>query len=226
MNLSIRSTINPRSIKRHSRNFDRPLPGVLILTLALTLAACDHRLIFIQAPPDAVMVTKLPINLAVHFEESFANSLYKDKAQQQGLRNIDFGDAQTNMFQRILGTMFADLQFVSDAANLPDGTQALLNIGLKDFQFSTPRQSYTKSCEVWLNYELAFYTPQGELISDINLSAYGSASVSGGRSYPYYVKLALNRAIRDAGARLVVELPRNPKIIHIVETLSNGERDS
>lgn len=220
MSMSTGATINHIGCRYHG------LGRLLPVALLITLTACDHRMISIQAPPDAVMTVRLPVNLSVHFEDSLTGTVYQDDKQPRGLRKITVGDAQTNMFERVLGALFINLQSVPDATSLPIGTDVLVTISLKDFQFSTPKQSYNSSCEVWMKYELVFYTPAGELISDMKLSAYGSAAVSGGKTYPYYVRLALNRAIRDVGARLIVELPKDPKIIHIVKTLSTGGNDS
>lgn len=194
---------------------------LLLGALVVALSACDHRMFSIEVPPQMVMVDQLAVNLAVLFDDSLTGYLYDDNTQRQGLRQITASDAQVTMFQRALSALFADIQVVTDATALPNETEALLSISRTDFQFSTPDQSYTNSCEVWLSYELAISTPTGEPIDTIKLSAYGSASVAGGKSYPYYVRLALNRAIRDAGARLIAELPKNPKIIHIVEPYNN-----
>ena len=202
-------------------------PALMLYCLAAStvflLGGCDHKRIHIQAPAEVVVITKLPIHLAIRFEEQLMDSHFNDETQPKGLRNIALGEAHANMFRRVLGALFASVYEDTGEGVLPNQTQLVIDVRLKNFQFSTPKQSHAPNCEAWISYELALSTPANQSVSTpLNLNAYGSASVSSGRSYPYYVRLALNRAIRDAGAQLIATLPNHAKIIHIVEASLSG----
>jgi len=76
---------------------------------------------------------------------------------------------------------------------------------------------------VTIRYRIGVFTQQGEPADSMTLTGYGSAGDTG-RAAPSLVN-ATRAAMRDAAAKLLVQMPRQPVALKLIagETLRAGE---
>jgi len=88
---------------------------------------------------------------------------------------------------------------------------AVIVPGIDAFEFSLPRQSRSKQFAVWIRYNLHVYTPDGTLIMNWPISAYGQ---SDDRTFSTSAAMeeAVIKAMRDAAASILIGFAEEPEI--------------
>ncbi len=83
---------------------------------------------------------------------------------------------------------------------------------VREVQLSTPSDSYLNVYEVWIKYNLDIETADGEPIDSWFLPAYGKTPDSYLLSRSVAIEAAAVVALRDAGAKLMLDFFRIPAL--------------
>ena len=172
-----------------------------VLTL---LAGCDQALTIPATVPEPV-VQPLPLDVALHFTDEFANYHYHEHVAGESEWTIDLGKANVALFENVARRLFRSATRVTTR---PTGSaaaafNAIIEPGIEAFEFSLPNQSATDQYSVWIRYTVKVFRPDGELLTAWNVSAYGesgSTLMRPARSMQQATLLAL----RDAAATITV----------------------
>jgi hypothetical protein len=158
-----------------------------------------------QLPPP--LIDKLPATIALHYPAEFAGYVHKETRNQVDYE-ISLGPPHVIKLRRLLEAMFARVVEVDDPTQALAADPSVLMVlepRFEDYSFLTPRDMAGESFTVTIRYRLNVFNPQGERVDGYVFTGYGrekSSMVS--NSEPLVV--ATQRAMRDAGAKIAVEL--------------------
>jgi hypothetical protein len=180
-----------------------------VLGGSLLLAGCGG--VQVRPDPDLPKPLLRPIPANVGLVLGTELSGYRHEETRQGDDwTVELGPGHIEEFEAIFRASFADLQvFPSlDAARAASGLQAIFQPGIEQYSFTTARDTSGGYWAVTIRYRIAVLTPAGEPADALTLTGYGSARDKGGSSKS--LEGATLAAMRDAAAKFLVQLPRQP----------------
>ena len=131
---------------------------------------------------------------------------------------IDLGNQNLSFFQNLFKSMFAGVKEVSEPPFELDETRHLDGIvvpSIVKYGFLTPAISGLKFYSASIQYQIQLYDPAGEKIGDWNVIGYGK-SEGGAFGADDALGEATMLAIRDGGARVAIELAKQPEFAGLV----------
>jgi hypothetical protein len=138
---------------------------------------------------------------------------------------VELGPGHEQMLKAVFSATFRDVEVFrnADEARAATGLQGLFAPHIEQYSFATARETGGSYWAVTIRYRIAVSTAQGEVVDSITLTGYGSAGDTG-RSAPS-LDSATRAAMRDAAAKLLVQMPRQPVAEKLIagETLRAGE---
>jgi hypothetical protein len=205
---------------------------LVLLTLAGALAACGA--VRVQPEPNVPqpLLDKLPVTLGLYYPKEFREYVHREKRYGQEYE-VSLGPAHVSRLDRLFGYMFERIVPVEgiDAIRLvqPPLTMALVP-HLDEYAFITPRDTTGETFAVTIRYHFDLFDGQGRLVDSYTLTGYGNAP-SGSMSSTTPLVVATQRAMRDAGAKLAVELPEQDTVRRLlrgetVETMGPAVQDT
>lgn len=193
----------------------RRLPIVLGgLALTFWLGGCTHTLIVDGRFPSP-LVTEIPYRLGVYYPEEFRAYRYVEESDDRAKWIIDMGEAQTDMFATVLPGMFSEVRELKDVPGTEEGAadvDLVISPTMEEFQYTLPNETKVKVYEIWLKYNVQVFDPQGQLIADWILTAYGKTPTGFMQSNEAALNQAVVVALRDAGANLSLNFARVPEV--------------
>ena len=200
-------------MRNNSSKIIRALISVCFLTL---LGACASSFTVTGATPPP-LVPKLSLRGKMSYSDDFRRYNYAEKDKDRAIKNVDFGEAQTLLFERIFGQV---LHLVKD-----DSEQIDLRIEpeLLDFQYSVPRETKLKLYEIWLKYRVKITDADNQEIADWVVKGYGKTPTAMLTSATKAFNAATNVALRDVGAQLAIGFPKQAAIEQFIKKKSRGD---
>jgi len=194
--------------------------GGLLAGVLLAAACATNKVAITVASDIPVPVTsRLPLKAGVHYPEAVSRHVYEEDSEDRPKWHIESGASQIAMFSQVLGSMFSELR-VMDAMP-PQGSAAGLDLILEpkidEMQFSTPAELKTEFFEAWIRYELGVYKPDGSQLTTWRFEGYGKSSTAFMKNTNEGMNEAINMALRDAGAKMVVKFAEVPEIKSLAE---------
>jgi hypothetical protein len=104
------------------------------------------------------------------------------------------------------------VQVVTTKEEATPGADLVITPSVQEVQLSTPNQSYLNVYEVWIKYSLDIETADGVPIDRWFMPAYGKTPDSVLLSRSRAIEGATVVALRDAGAKLLLDFYRIPAI--------------
>lgn len=145
-----------------------------------------------------------PVTIGVHYPEEFRNFSYSEERYQVKYEAA-LGAAHVAKLDRLLGAMFREVLSVEDPAAGDSRVRFILVPRFEDYAFLTPRDVAGESYIVTVRYRIDVYSPDGQRLDGYVLTGYGRQK-SGMMSGAEPLKLATERAMRDAAAKVATEL--------------------
>jgi len=188
----------------------------LAITCAVATAlllGCSKQVVVETTFPEPI-IEELPLDAGVYFPETLRDYRYEEDLPNDIDWAFTLGDANVLMLDRALGALFRDVITVEQpggSGSPYDRLDVIIHPTVEAFEFSLPRQSRSDQYAVWIRYNLAVHTPDGRLITNWPVSAYGQADsklLRGGTA----MEAAVVRAMRDAIANIVIGFPLDKEI--------------
>jgi len=148
------------------------------------------------------------IHAAIVFDQAFRDYV----AQPNDKTTIDLGTAQVDALSKDFQGMFSRVDIVSSKEQAPRDCDLVIKPSVREVQVSTPSESYLNVYEVWIKYNLEIETADGEPIENWFLPAYGKTPNSFSLGRTAAIEDASIVALRDAGAKLVLDFFRIPSV--------------
>lgn len=196
--------------------------GKILPVLAIVLSGCSSQ-VEVQGSFPTPVVGQLPYTLGIHYPQSFSNYTYIENNKDRASRTIGIGSAQVNLFSTVLPSMFKKVIPVSDINNVAttQPVDLVLTVDVDDFQYTVPKETRVDMYEVWIKYNLRLFDPQGQLIADWLLTAYGKSPDELMQSESEAINQAMIVALRDAGASFSLSFNQVPEIRQWLENQSS-----
>jgi len=201
----------------------------LLAGTMLVLAGCaGTSSVQVDARFPEPVVAPLPLRMGVHLPEALRGYTHEEEIPRHSSWRFELGAANVNLFQPVFGAMFEEVVPVDrippqrgDAGRL-DG---IVRPTLETFQFDIPRTEDNEFVEVWVEYKLELYTPEGGLIAEWPVSGYGR-SREGNFSQDRSLSEATVEAMREVGAELSIGFASLPEVSDWLEDLGYEPSDT
>ena len=126
--------------------------------------------------------------------------------------SIDIGSAQTTMLGNAFKGLFSNIEILSSRDQMSFENALVVRPSVQEVQVSTPSDTYLNVYEVWIKYNLDIENSQGDVIDSWFMPAYGKTPDSFMLSKTNAIEEAAVIALRDAGAKLLLDFYRIPSI--------------
>lgn len=183
--------------------------------LCAFLSGCSNSLdLEVAASIPEPVVTQIPLQVGVYYDEDFRTRIYTENSADREDWRIDTRAARLSLFERVLPRMFESVEEISGPKAPPDSElDAVLHPKLKALQVALPEETHMNFYEAWINYDIRLLEPDGALIYSWDVIGYGKESDTGFfDSRGENLNAAIDTAMRDLGARLILGLPQRPQI--------------
>jgi hypothetical protein len=182
-------------------------PAFAAIVALLLLCGCAATKLTTQAQLPPPLIDKLPVRVGVHYPKEFAEYVHKETRSQIDYE-VTLGPAHVTNLNWLLGAMFAELVEVEDSTTIVEMRPPLLFVlepKFEEFSFLTPKDVAGEAFIVTIRYLLTLYDGNGSRVDSFTYTGYGRAKARtlGGKEP---LAIATQRAMRDAGAKVAVEL--------------------
>lgn len=189
-------------------SFNKTRTGwALAAVIAVTGCSGTTNIVIEQPLPD-VVAEPADMHATLVFDQEFLNYVARPNANT----SIGIGKAQAELLQKAFRGLFTQVKIVLSREEVRPGTQLVIIPSVREVQVSSPNESYLNVFEVWIKYNLDIETPDGQAIDSWFLPAYGKTSDSMLISRTKGIEQATIVAIRDAGAKLLLDFFRIPAV--------------
>jgi len=195
-------------IARNLRN--RAVPALLLVTTGCSTGVNLQ----VQSQVPVPLVTKLPLDLGVYYNENFREYVFKENAEDRQDWVIDNRESRISLFNQVLPSMFRSVSPVEDItspgnSNLLD---AIIEPEVVEMQLALPSETNLDLYEAWIRYNIKIHNPQGDLISQWQVTGYGKSPVETFSSNSKGLNNAIEIAMRDIGAKIALGFPHAPGV--------------
>ena len=175
------------------------------------LAACSSSVI-VESKFPSPLVAALPVKMGVLIPEELYNYIYTEQIRDESLWTIALGDANIAMFKPLFAKMFQETHNVDAVplANNQDSLDGVLKPTIEKFEFDIPSNEKNKFVEVWIQYQLTLFEPDGNTVVAWPVSGYGKHEL--GHSKEDAVQRAAITAMREVGAAIATKFAQQPQI--------------
>ena len=179
------------------------------LVLIVLLAGCSSSAsVKIAAAFPSVVSDPKPINASIFIEDSFASYVGTPNKNT----TIDIGASQVDLLKSAFSGLFGNVTFVTALDQINPETDLIITPSVLEVQVSTPTDNYLNVFEVWIKYNLEIEAADGTPITNWFMPAYGKSPDSFMASKEKAIEHATVVALRDAGAKLMLDFYRIPAI--------------
>jgi hypothetical protein len=171
------------------------------------LPACSSTKLDTKAQLPPPLLEQLPVRIGVHYPEEFAKYVHRETRSDIDYE-VNLGPAHVINFDWLLKAMFRDVVRIEDPGRVADLAPPLafvLEPKFEEYSFLTPKDVAGEAFIVTIRYQLTLYDGQGARVDSFALTGYGREKARTLASKEP-LAIATQRAMRDAGAKVAVEL--------------------
>ena len=192
----------------------RIIPALYALPIALALlAGCAPTKLTTQSQLPPPLIDQLPARVGVYYSKEFREYIHKETRSEVEYE-ITLGPAHVQNLNWLLKAMFADVIAVEDptlVAELQPSLVMVLEPRFEEYSFLTPKDVAGEAFIVTIRYLLTVYDGGGARVDAFTLTGYGRDKARTLASKEP-LQIATQRAMRDAGAKVAVELTEQESI--------------
>ena len=181
---------------------------VITAVICVTLVACGSANVVVRGEYPTPLIERYPYSAGVVLSPEFVNYVYQESREDRGVSSVDIGSAQTAIIENVLGAMFNRLEKFDSKPLIAD-VDIMFEPRLEDFQYSLPAETSVDVLEVWAKYGIRIYDETGRDITDWTVTAYGKTDQRFMSGTGTIFENAVMVAVRDLGANMILELPRD-----------------
>ena len=173
----------------------------------VALSACTSTELETRAALPPPLLEQLPVRIGIHYSKEFREYVHRESRASMDY-SVNLGPAHVTNLDWLLKAMFRDLVHVEDPAKIGSITPPLtfvLEPRFEEYSFLTPKDVAGEAYIVTIRYLLTVYDSSGARVDSFAFTGYGREKAHAlGNKEPLAV--ATQRAMRDAGAKIAVEL--------------------
>ncbi|MDH4259735.1 MAG: hypothetical protein OEW16_05450 [Gammaproteobacteria bacterium] len=171
------------------------------------LAGCTGTKLSAQSTLPPPLIEQLPARVGIYYSKEFREYVHKETRS-----NIDYeitlGPAHVQNLDWLLKAMFAEVVPVEDPTRVSDIRPPLVMVlepRFQEYSFLTPKDVAGEAFIVTIRYLLTVYDGDGGRVDAFTFTGYGREKARTLASKTP-LQIATQRAMRDAGAKVAVEL--------------------
>ena len=180
----------------------------------LVLSGCATN-ITVQGTVPTPLIAKVPLRVGVYYSPDFKNFRHQEVIEKHATYNVAFGHQNLNMFRSLFAAMFKSVVEVGKLPLTVDQAKGLDGIIVPEilkYGFLTPDISGLNFYSASIRYRITLYSGKGKMLHQWILVGYGKseAGIFGGNEALADSTL---QAIRDGGARISIDIPKDPAFV-------------
>jgi len=185
----------------------------ILIGLTLLLSSCVTNVLVVGSVPTP-LVEKMPVRVAIYYDESFKNFVHSESLDNEGKWQIDMGKQNLVFFRNLMTAMFetvveVDTPILSqEDSNNFDG---IIIPRIEKYGFLTPGISGLKFFSASIHYQIGLYSSENKKLTEYTVVGYGK-SEAGSFNASSALGEATMFAIRDGGTRISTELKLLPEV--------------
>ena len=198
----------------------RGAPGLALV--AVMLGGCSSAVVVDNTFPTP-LVEPLPARVGLFFSDELYDYIHSEALPQQSTWTIDLGDANVAMLEPLLQAMFVETQTLEDLQLTETQLATLDGIivpELEKFEFDIPFGERDEFVEVWMQYKITVYRPDGQIVVEWPVSGYGKFETGGRRVDA--VEQAAVFAMREVGATISTKFAEQPDVGYWLEEVQDA----
>ncbi|MGI9307858.1 MAG: hypothetical protein ACR2P6_01270 [Gammaproteobacteria bacterium] len=174
------------------------------------LTACSKSVVVATDFPRPVM-EPMPLKVGVRYTDSLREYVHEQKNPLEPGWSIDIGAANIRLFDALFGGMFREISVLNESEDGDVTLDAIIEPVMENFEYSLPDHSGSDQYAVWIRYQIRVIAPDGELIANLPVKAYGQATEQMLDSEES-MEMATIIAMRDAAATIAAEFSSDATI--------------
>lgn len=187
--------------------------NLLFAGLVVFVAGCSKTLnLEVESVVPTPLASRLPLTLGVYYNENFRNYVFTEKSDVREDWTIDNRSSRISLFNEILPTMFSTVNSVDNLDSGASGIDIILEPDVMAMQVALPEETHSDIFEAWIKYGIKIYDPAAGLITEWQITGYGKTPTAMFRNKERGLNTAINMALRDLGAKMVLDFPRVPEV--------------
>jgi len=193
-----------------------------VLAATALLCGCSSSVVVESSFPTP-LVEPLPVRVGLIFSPELHDYIYTEDIPEQSTWTITLGDANIAMLEPLFDTMFMETREVPELPlNAADqrGLDGVIRPMLEKFEFDVPIGQRDQFVEVWMQYKLSLYEPNGEVVTEWPVTGYGKAEL--GHNREDAVRKAAIVAMREVGATISTQFASQPQVTYWLEERENA----
>jgi hypothetical protein len=200
------------TILKAGTDISRRLGAVALACTAL--AGCGGATIAPDATFPDPIVEPVALHMGLYLEEQLTTYIHTEEIELYGEWSVDVGQVQPVMFKKVVGAMFSQVTEVNRAEAPDAAIDGVIAPTIEAFQIAIPAQTRGEFYEVWIKYRIRLLDPEGNLIVEWPLTAYGKANREDYKlsTNEPAMEEATKLALRDAGAFLAIRFTQVPEV--------------
>src|SRR5215207_2374540 len=141
----------------------RSRPRWLILAAGAGLAGCGGSQVIVESSFPTPLIEPLPVSMGIIIPDELYNFIYTEDIPDQSLWTIALGDANVAMLEPLFKGMFRETRDVESLAVVAGdrSLDGVIEPKLDKFEFDVPTGERDEFVEVWLQYQITVYEPDG-----------------------------------------------------------------
>jgi len=189
---------------------------LLCALLILGLSACTSQYA-VEATFPTPLVDTLPIDVGLDLSEEFQNYTFFEDEDDRDALSLEFGAAQSELFQVVAGQMFNRVVLELPAENI----DLRIHPEVDTFQYAIPRETRANIYEVWIKYRIQVLDENNQVLADWLLNGYGKTPSAFLKSEGDALQAAVTMALRDIGVQFAIGFSRQQLIQDWLENNSS-----
>jgi hypothetical protein len=184
----------------------------LAIATAACLTGCGGSQVIVESTFPRPVIDPLPVSMGIVIPDELYNFIYTEDIPDQSLWTIALGDANVAMLAPLFQGMFRDTTDLASLALAAADTtlDGVIEPKLEKFEFDVPTGERDEFVEVWLQYQITVYEPDGAMVIQWPVSGYGKSELL--RDAEDAVQRAAIVAMREAGATISTKFSEQPQI--------------
>ena len=188
-------------------------PYITSLFLMVIISGCGDDLnLQVKSEVPTPLASQLPLDLGIYYNDNFKNFVFKEDSESRGLWTIDNRASRLALFNEILPSMFKTVNPVENVTVMDPLLDIILEPEVMEMQVALPQETQSDMFEAWIKYVIKMYKPGGELITQWQITGYGKTHTAMFKNKERGLNTAINMALRDLGAKMVLDFPRAPGV--------------
>ena len=180
----------------------------LLALFAITGCSSSAQVQVAERKFPTVITKPKAVSASIIFDQQFRDYV----ATPNKNTSIDIGSAQTTMLGNAFKGLFSNIEIISSRDQVSLDNALVITPTVQEVQVSTPSDTYLNVYEVWIKYSLDIENTEGDQIDSWFMPAYGKTPDSFMLSKTNAIEEAAVIALRDAGAKLLLDFYRIPSV--------------